>query len=306
MMKNINSAYILFISLFLFTYSCSDSGEDLKFSPTEELGWVEFIETESDPQLVQVFQGSNISTIDLDVNIQVPTTSTDLIINYDMSSISGPNPNTVFSNNGSIVAPAGSTSYAGPDNNTGIDYTYLANLTFNLDELSNVVLTEPMVFDVTLVSTSSDIITAGIDGESSPLTKRIEIYPNLENFVGTYSVAEQFTDGVNAPLGLSNFFAESYQIELQRAENDATGSKFVISNSQGFDVYFEDGVELSFGFDGSLSFEGGNSEDGFPLVALFRIFQFETSSYNYDSLVLQANGPLDTFGAYQFVLTKQQ
>lgn len=290
----------LFITLLIV--SCSDSKDDLKYNPNEERGWVQFLE--SSPAVIGVFQGAE-GTIDLDVNIQVPTTSSDLTINYDMMSVSGADPNTVFSNNGRTVAPAGSTSYAGPDNNTGIVYSYLAKISLDLEDLAGVTLSEPMVFDVVLTGTSSEIISAGVAGESFPTSRRIIINPSLDGFVGTYTVAEQFTGPPNAPNGLGFFFNETYQVELARMSGDATASKFVITNSAGFDSYFIDGAELTFGFDGTLSFDDGNSEDGFPVVALFRIFEYTSSSYDYDNLVLQADGPLSTFGDYQFVLTKQ-
>mgnify|MGYP000958955026 CR=1 FL=1 len=76
----------------------------------------------------------------------------------------------------------------------------------------------------------------------------------------------------------------------------------VVSTDSG-NKYFIDGVEVTFGLDGSLFFDDGNSTAGYPVVALFRIFEFETSSYDYGTGVLSAQGPLDTFGPYQFTLT---
>jgi len=290
--------------LFVITslVSC-DNSDDLKYNPSVEKGWVQFLE--DSPAVVGVFQGAN-AELKLDVNIQVPTTSSDLTINYDMVSVSGANPSSVFSNNGKTIAPAGSTSHAGPDNGTGFDYAYLAEIDFDLSELEGTVLTEPMVFDVVLTGTSSSLITAGIsEVPAYPTSRRIVIYPSLDGFVGTYTVTEGFIAGPNAPFGLGDFFGESYQVELARMPGDDTASKFVITNSAGFDVYFIEGTELTFGLDGGLSFYDGNSEDGFPVVALFNIFEFESSSFDYGLNELTATGPLSTYGDYQFVLTKQ-
>jgi hypothetical protein len=158
-----------------------------------------------------------------------------------------------------------------------------------------------MVFDVVLTGTSSGDITAGFNDEKKTI-QRIQICPSIANWGGTYSVQEQFTDGPNAPFGLSDFFTESYQVEF----NVISPSQVEITNSTGFDTYFIDGAIMTFGICDGVSFEDGNSEDGYPVVALFRIFEFETSSYDSNSFVVQCDGPLDTFGAYQFVLTKMQ
>lgn len=292
---------VLLITLSLV--SCSDSSDDLKYTPDVERGWVQYLV--DSPAQIGVFQGAT-SSLELDVNIQVPTTTSDLTIYYDMVSVSGAEPSTVFSNDGELVVPAGNTSYGGPDNGTGFEYNYLAKLGFDLSELEGVVLTEPMVFDVVLKSTSSGQITAGLAGVPDyPVSRRIIINPSLNDFVGTYTVDEMFTGGPNSPFGLGDFFAESYQVELERVEGDATASKFTVTNSAGFDTYFIDGAELTFQIDGSLFFDDGNSTDGYPVVALFRIFEYETSSFDYGTVQLQADGPLDTFGDYQFVLTKQ-
>jgi len=211
-MKN----YIKTLSLFVLTacfFAC-ENNSDLGFNPSPEKGWVQYVEQDIiDEPVITFFQGAT-SDLELDVNIQVPTTSEDLTIFYDMVSVSGANPNTVFSNNGQTIAPAGLTSYSGPDNNTGIEYAYLNKITFDLNQANSADLGGvPMVFDVVLTETSSNTITAGLAGESFPVSRRIVINPGLDDFVGVYSVSEQFTAGQNAPFGLSDFFGESYQIK---------------------------------------------------------------------------------------------
>ena len=315
MKNNIKLYCVLFSALFIT--SCSNN-DDLKYQPDVESGWVQFLETEDGGATlpdIGLFQGAE-GLIELDVNIQVPTTSTDLTINYDLVSVSGTDPNSVFSNTGKTVAPAGRTSYAGPDNGTGFDYSYLANIGIDLSELSGTELSEPMVFDVVLTGTSSGMITAGLGGEF-PVSQRIIINPSLEGFIGTFTVAEMFTAGPNSPSGLSDFFGESYQLELDRVVGDATGSRFVVSTTTGFDFYLVDGVVIVFDVNGTFSFEDGLpvdvdddgvetiEEDGFAFVGGFRNFEYVTSMYDYENVVLQADGPLSTFGEYQFIFTKQ-
>ena len=279
------------------TISCDDNN-DLGFEPQEEFGWIQFVE--GTPSVIYAHQVDQ-ELISLGVNIQVPTTSSDLTINYELVSVSGMDPNTAFSNSGSIVSPAGQTSYMGPDNNTGRNYVYLPTIDLDVSEIT-ASLTEPMVFDVVLSGTSSGRIVAGLSGEDFPVTQRIQIW-SKDTFAGTYDVSEQFTAGGNAPNGLSDFFGESYQVEISLVSSDATSSVYTIVNSDGFDSYFIDGTVMTLSSDGSVSFDDGNSTEGFPVVAFFRIFEFDTSSYGENTIT--CSGPLDTFGPYAFVLTQQ-
>jgi len=189
-----------FIKIFsvLFVITCfisCENNDDLGFRPQEEMGWVQFLE--NSPSVIGAFQGAT-NVINLDVNIQVPTTSQDLTINYSLVSVSGLDPNSVFSNSGESLAPAGQTSYSGPDNNTGIDYSYLNTISIDLNEALNANLNGvSMVFDVVLTGTNSAGITAGLSGETFPVSTRITINPSLDPFVGTYDVSENFTGGLN-------------------------------------------------------------------------------------------------------------
>lgn len=300
-MKNIYK--LLGLLIIVVNMSSCESNDDLKYDAAVESGWVQFLE-DSD-STVGMFQDAS-ADIDLEVNIQVPTTTSDLTIYYDMVVVSGDDPSLYFSNDGALVVPAGSTSHGGPDNGTGIDYNYLATLSFKSAEIASAVLTEPMIFDVVLTGTSSGSITAGItEVPEYPTTTRIIINPSLDAFVGTFDVAEQFISGVNAPLGLSDFFGESYQVELARAPLDDTASKFIITNTVGFNNYFVEGTVLTFGLDGSLSYDDGFSEDGFPTVAEFEVITIESSSYDYDLIEAVTTGQLGTFGEYQVTITKQ-
>ena len=175
----------------LFVLACVVSCEennDLGFEPQEELGWVQFADG---PDVIQTSQFAQ-ERISLGVNIQVPTTSSDLIINYDLVSVSGMDPNTALSNSGSIISPAGQTSYMGPDNRTGRDYVYLPTIDIDVSDIA-ASLTEPMIFDVVLTGTSVGSITAGLSGESFSVSKRIEICPSVFDtadgvFLGDYNL----------------------------------------------------------------------------------------------------------------------
>lgn len=161
--------------------------------------------------------------------------------------------------------------------------------------------------DVEIVLLESAGIPVGIGGEGINLAKRVITITDddcplaINDWVGTYSVFENFTSGVNSPLGLSNFFGESYQMTAALVPGDITNAKVVWNNSPGFNVYFDAGTVMSFiSCSGTVSFDAG-----FPRVAEFRVFEFTGATYNENDFVIQCTGPLATFGPYQFTLTKQ-
>ena len=185
-MKNILK--LLSLSLLVgIAFSCdSDSSDDLKYTPETESGWVQFMDNSPSSITGFVEEGG---MIDMDLNIVVPNTSSDLSINYDLVSVSGDDPNSLFSNSGSVIVPAGQTSYMGPGNNTGISYTYLGVISLDLADLSGATLSGPMVFDVVLTGTSSSEITAGLAGETFKVSQRIVIV-SAASLAVTYSVSE--------------------------------------------------------------------------------------------------------------------
>ena len=222
-MKNIIKSISLLLVLTM-TVSCdSGSGDDLGYAAQEERGWVQFLEDSPSEITVFIEEGD---VVELDVNIQVPTTSSDLTINYALQSVSGADPNNVFSNTGAIVAPAGKTSYAGPDNDTGFEYTYLAMISLDLADLDGTTLTGPMVFDVVLTGTSSSSITAGLEGETFKVTQRIVIV-QIANLVGTYSVTE-------LDWSWGEYWGESYQVDVTQTDDPLELS---VTDSAGFPAY---------------------------------------------------------------------
>ena len=160
--------------------------------------------------------------------------------------------------------------------------------------------------DVTLALVSADA-PIGLAGDGlERVSRTITIIDNdcpitIEDWVGTYDVSENFTDGGNAPLGLSDFFGEAYQVELSLDPDDISGSKVVINNSDGFNVYINDGTIMSFDTcNGGIIFDAG-----FPLIALWNVYEYSASTYDEDALSLQCSGPFLNFGPYQFTFTKQ-
>nr|WP_321231607.1 hypothetical protein [uncultured Psychroserpens sp.] len=175
-MKNIIKLCSVICLVMCFT-ACEDNN-DLGFQPTENVGWIQF--PGANPASFNYNLTFDVGTR-IGVDIQVPRVENDLTIGYNLVSVSGLDPNAAFSNSGSIVSPAGLSSYAGLDNGTGIEYTYLADIEFDFTELP--VLTEPMVFDIVLISTSDAAIEVGFNNEK-PITQRVTICPGLESTNG--------------------------------------------------------------------------------------------------------------------------
>jgi hypothetical protein len=123
----------------------------------------------------------------------------------------------------------------------------------------------------------------------------------IADWVGTYTVKEAFTSGANAPFGLVDFFGETYQVELALDPTDGTGTKVIITNSAGFNNYFDAPAVMSFvTCTKEIKFDAGN-----PRVAEFAVLSITATSYNESKFEIVASGPLATYGPYQFVLTKQ-
>lgn len=297
-MKNILK--LLSLSLLVgIAFSCdSDSSDDLKYTAETESGWVQFMDNSPSSITGFVEEGG---MIDMDVNIVVPNTSSDLSVNYDLVSVSGDDPNELFSNSGSVIVPAGQTSYMGPGNNTGISYTYLGVISLDLADLSGATLSGPMVFDVVLTGTSSSEITAGLAGETFKVSQRIVIV-SAASLAGTYSVSEP-------SISIGDIFGESYQVEL--AYDAANPLALSATNSVGFDTYFFTDTTMTLG-NGGISASDAAAGPGI-VVALLDYF-----AWDVDDVIFGDDGSGNTtisFGAntgqlvlngiaYSLVLTK--
>ena len=162
--------------------------------------------------------------------------------------------------------------------------------------------------DFSIILSEDNDKGVGIGGEGIKNTSyEVTIIDNdcpvdINGFVGTYSVSENFTGGTNAPLGLSDFFGESYQLDMTLAPNDPSGTKLIVNNSAGFNTYIPNGTVLTFDTcNGKVTFDGLSEVQ----VALFRTFEYTDSGYNESDFIIEATGPLSTFGDYQFTFTKQ-
>jgi len=219
-MRNIIKIFSIICIVVCFT-ACDDNN-DLGFRPTENVGWIQF--PGSNPTSFNYNLSFDVGAR-IGVDVQVPVVANDLRIGYNLVSVSGLDPNSAFSNTGSIISPAGESSYSGPDNNTGIEYAYLADIEFDFEELP--VLTEPMVFDIVLASTDDPLVGIGFNDEK-PIIQRVTICPALESTtgfgLGDYTLTvptgdgpfgPQFADGAVVTLteGLGGEFSRLFQAD---------------------------------------------------------------------------------------------
>ncbi|OUS00524.1 hypothetical protein A9Q86_11195 [Flavobacteriales bacterium 33_180_T64] len=204
-MKNIIKISSL-ILVFACFFACDDN-DDLGFQPTENVGWIQF--PGSNPAVIEINTETQ-PTFNVGIDIQVPIVAQDLTISYTLVPVSGLNPNTIFSNSGTILSPAGESSYAGPDNNTGSNYDYLANIEFNTSEIP--FITELMIFDVVLTATNDANITVGLEGADKPTVQRVSILcanPDsipADYFIGDYAIAD-LVGTIGPGNGTENFAA---------------------------------------------------------------------------------------------------
>lgn len=240
------------------------------------------------------------SAVDIVENSATPVTATVLFggdlskntdgITVNFEVISDDNTRyTVSPAGGSVTIPAGESS---------------ADIT--ITPVDNVLVDGNAEVTVKLLDTSS--LPVGIGGENTNFNELvITIVDNdcpvaINDFVGTYSVSENFTSGNNSPNGLSDFFNESYQLEMALDPNDISGTQLIITNSPGFNTYIVDGTVLKFDTcNNKITFDGKSEVQ----VALFRTYAYEVSSYSEADLEIKASGPFLNFGPYQFTFTKQ-
>ncbi len=278
---------IILSVLAAFLWSCDETEDPAVFEGPD---FVAYDGTTATLQLAEN-AGSAISII---VNMS-EAQATDTSITLDVANVNvteGVNYTLDGVTNSTITIPAGeySTSFSV----TPIDDTF-----FNGDTNGDP-LDRRLVF--TLSSNSANLVNGHADDETRTVLFVDDDCPIvISDFVGTYTVAEMFTDGVNAPLGLADFFGEAYQLEFSLPADDPTNTKVIINNSAGFNTYVADGTVMTFNTcDESVTFDAGD-----PTVALFATFTIETTSYNDNTFVIQADGPLANFGPYQFIFTKQ-
>lgn len=267
--------FILVASLGLLT-SCE---EDLLVFDTET-GFVqlssatgEIEEAAPSPIVTSVFLGSGENTSGVTVNFSVTASDTSRF--------------TVEPSNGTLEIPAGQFS---------------ADIV--ITPVDNVLVDGNM--DITITLESSTSVPIGVGAEGMEFTSRTitlvddDCPVDINAFIGTFSVAEVFTSGTNEGLTLAGAFGESYQLEMVAQPGDASGTKLVITNSEGFNQYLPDGTVMTLqACPGTVSFGGPTVN-----VALFADMTIETTSFNETNGSVKVNGPLGGFGPYEFVLTR--
>ncbi|GAA4268091.1 hypothetical protein [Hyunsoonleella aestuarii] len=291
-MKHIYKIF-LFLAVIVSFNSCDNSEGDNegKFDAFPETGWVEFNSSSELSFSLLDFDLSEAVIVPLEIDVQVPVNPTDLIINYSLVSVSGADPNSIFSNSGKVIAEAGKSSFQG---------NYYPVLELDLKEAASI--TEILIFDVVLNSTSRAEVTAGVSGGNRLTSVRIEICPLFTEFKGTFSVTENFIEGspfAGSPLG--SFFGESYQVEIA----SLTDTRFLITASSGFDSFLWPDTVMTLGDceTGPVSFDDAIDPVS-PVIAFFRLMTVESASLDYVNKTITCTGVLGEFGPYQFVLTK--
>ena len=228
-------------------------------------------------------------TYTIQVNQVGPTLGSDITVNYTVEGTAqeGIDYTVLGGTEGTIIIPAG--EHFG---------------TLQIQTIDDLSADGALTLTLTLSANSAGLENGrGAVEKTLSLTITDDDCPLADGFAGTYTVDEAFTGGVNAPNGLSDFFAESYQVELTPKPGDPSGTFFIINNSAGFDTYVADGTEVQFlTCSGELSFNGGASAIN---CALFADLEFEATSYNEGEFSLTASGPLATYGPYEFKFTKQ-
>ena len=274
------------ILLLAFTFSCEQDDDNSRFSDDPTTGWVEFSTPTS---------GTTISIIteelQIPVSVRVPVYENGLTITYTLVPVQGDFSSIVTTGNSIFVEPGQN----GEENGN----TNLGKIVLNFSNVAD--LTDIVVFDVVLTGTDASGVQVGL-GDNSITSYRISTPCPLDvdAIAGNYDVDEVFTDGVNAGLSLAAAFGESYQVNLSLDPNDLTQTRFILSNSPGYDQYFVNGATAS------LDTCNGTVTYSTPLnLGLFANMTVISTSYTETPAVFVANGTLGNYGPYQFVLTKQ-
>ena len=287
-MKHLYKIMVFSFALLLTVYSCDDSeGENEgKFNDDPTTGWVQFVTSGASRDIViDTYNTDNLFEVPVFVN--VPVSSSELRINYDLVSVSGPNPNTVFSNNGVLVNPAGSsTHFFFSDLESGnldvanggakdpLTIEAFPKIQFDIAQAANI--TEAMVFDVVLTSTDKPQVTAGVDGSSRPVSYRIRICPTLNassgNFIGDYNLTVTSGDSlfggpvfadqtVTISEGANGAFSRQFDVAyLPGGPTNIMTVTFSFSNGQ---VMIDNGLSTNIGC-ASLLLLGGDPSNIIP------------------------------------------
>ncbi len=263
---------LLFVSL--FAVSCVDKSNDLP-EDFPDSGWIQL--SNNAPDEVP----ASIGTFNIPFSLAIGNNASGQTITYNVSLASGGPvaglPLGDFSFN--LVKGEKSGMFSIPVVNDGSSYE----------------------LDVTLVSTSNLEYTIGLSDNTKKITHRIKVCKFTTNWEGTYSVSEAFYAGANQGLSLGAVFGESYQMELVTDTSDASGTSFLLSNSSGFNAFFDNGNH-------KLTLDACSEkvlfDDATPRIALWQTMTIEEAVFNGATNTISVKGPYGPFGPYRFVLTK--
>ncbi|WP_298754977.1 hypothetical protein [uncultured Psychroserpens sp.] len=284
-MKNLFKITFFSLTLLLTVYSCDDSeGENEgKFNDDPTTGWVQFV-TDGFSRNIAIDSYNTDNLFEVPVFVNVPISTDELRINYDLVSVSGPDPSTVFSNNGVLVNPAGSSTHfffsdlesgnldvANGGSKDPLTIEAFPKIQFDIAQAVNI--TEAMIFDIVLTSTSNGKVAAGVDGSSRPIAYRIQICPSLNassgNFVGDYNLTVTSGDSlfggpvfadqtVTISEGTNGALSRQFQVAyLPGGPTNLMTVTFSFTNGQ---VIIDDGLSTNIGC-ASLLLLGGDSSN---------------------------------------------
>ena len=178
------------------------------------------------------------------------------------------------------------------------------NSEIQISAINNLVIDGDLDITITLENSSS--VPIGIGGEgnffASAVVTIVDDDCAFEGYDGIYDVDEAFTGPPNAPLGFSDFFGESYQVEISTDPADPTGLTLIVNNSAGFNTFVPDGTRINvFPCPEEFVFT-----DGDPTVAEFTTFTPATATFSaVGGRKFAAEGDSNGFGQYGFTWTQQ-
>ena len=265
---------LLFVSAFIL--SCNEENANFDRAPLSDSGWVEITEIEDQYQAPFGFKAN------IDIALGVGNNEAGQVITYSVEQTSGLPQQGLATGTLTYTMPIGEVFGKIP-----------------VDFVDNGSAYE---VEVTLLSTSNPNYTVGLSDNTKKVAHTFKVCGfNVEEWVGTYSIDEQFVAPSNfAGNGLGFFFRESYQIEITADTANAQGTSVVLSNSPGFNNYFDPNTIFTFN---PCSGSDGSSLNEDPRVAEWEIITIESASYDFAARTITVFAD-SRVGPYRFILTK--
>ncbi len=126
---------------------------------------------------------------------------------------------------------------------------------------------------------------------------------DINSWVGIYDVEEGFIAGAFEGISNATRWGETYEVELELDPTDGTGTRMIMTNTEGNNTFMADGTLLTF-----ITCTSEVTFDPTPLqLALWLSFVPESTNYNEDQLRVTATGTYGSAanGTYEVKLTKQ-